>query len=297
MRHFIILCLSAFLFVACSNKKAGTLEEAFLMSMQKNDFEILRPYLPDITFYKSLGNKMPARTDVEIKKYLEESNEQVRVAWENTRYNTVENKIDLNKVKLGEVLYYDPFIHDEESEAMIITYTYNNQTWDDLQFIVNRDKDKIYLLAIPNPTRAFSLADPSLKASNDAKTHLALQKPEFKKSLEEQVNKIVSAARENNVVEFGSNLLYRGNDEKRLWVSALNVNDTLEKQEAANFMARVRSSMEGCTTYRTGDVNLESGDEGLWIILPVQCENKIVQFAFLKLGDKTLLGDFDAREN
>ena len=297
MQRFFIFLISALLFAACKKSHAPkTLEGAFLLSLQENNFALLEPYLPDIAFYRSLGNKMPARSDKEISEFLDESNGKIKVAWENTLFNAAEKKIDLNKVELKEVLYYDPFIHDDQSEAMVINYTYNNRTWDDLQFIVNRKKTKTYLLGIPNPTRAFSLADTSLMASYEARINLETSKPEFKKSLEDQVKRIILSVKENNTAAFAENLIYRGHDENRKWKSALNLNDSLEKAHANDFMARVSRSIEGCENFQTGEINLERESEGIWILLPANCGNKIVQFAFLKVGDRVLLGDIDARE-
>lgn len=296
MKHLFIFFLLAFLIPGCKeNKSKDTLEDAFLFSLQKNDFELLNDHLPDMAFYKSLGDKMPAKSDEEINKFIADNNETIKVAWQNTLFNAAGKKVDLNKVAIKEVIYYDPFKQDEESEAMIINYTYNNQTWDDLQFIVNRSKNKTYLLGIPNPTRAFSFSDPLLRASTEAKLLLELGKPEFKNSLDERVKSIIAAVKENDINEFGSNLVYRGNDETRRWKTALNVNDSLEKQQAMNFMDRVSRAVEGCADYKTGEINTERESEGTWIILPLQCGDKTVQFAFLKIGDKVLLGDIDAR--
>ena len=40
---------------------------------------------------------------------------------------------------------------------------------------------RTYLLTIPNPTRAFSMADPELRATNEAKAWIEMNKPDFKK--------------------------------------------------------------------------------------------------------------------
>lgn len=298
MQKLFIYLFAALSFGGCKNNQAPTtLENAFILSLQEKDFGLLEPYLPDIALYKSLGNKMPARSDKEIKEFIDEGNEKIEVAWKNTLFNADEKKIDLKKVEIKEVIYYDPFIQDEQSEAMVINYTYNNQTWDDLQFIVNRQKGKTYLLGIPNPTRAFSLTDTSLLASYEAKLHLETRKPEFKKSLEEQVNRIILSVKEKNSAVFAENLIYRGKDENRRWKSALNLNDSLERAQANVFMERVSRYVQGCENFETGEINLERESEGIWILFPIKCGNKIMYFAFLKAADKVLLADLDAREN
>jgi len=298
MQKLFIYLFTALSLGSCKNNQAPTtLEKAFILSLQEKDFGLLEPYLPDIALYKSLGNKMPARSDKEIKEFIDKGNEKIEVAWKNTLFNADEKKIDLKKVEIKEVIYYDPFIQDEQSEAMVINYTYNNQTWDDLQFIVNRQKGKTYLLGIPNPTRAFSLTDTSLRASYEARLNLETRKPEFKKSLEEQVKRIILSVKEKNSAVFAENLIYRGKDENRRWKSALNLNDSLERAQANVFMERVSRYIEGCENFETGEIKLERESEGIWILFPIKCGNKIMYFAFLKVGDRVLLADLDAREN
>jgi len=298
MQKLFIYLFTALSLGSCKNNQAPTtLEKAFILSLQEKDFGLLEPYLPDIALYKSLGNKMPARSDKEIKEFIDKGNEKIEVAWKNTLFNADEKKIDLKKVEIKEVIYYDPFIQDEQSEAMVINYTYNNQTWDDLQFIVNRQKGKTYLLGIPNPTRAFSLTDTSLRASYEARLNLETRKPEFKKSLEEQVKRIILSVKEKNSAVFAENLIYRGKDENRRWKSALNLNDSLERAQANVFMERVSRYIEGCENFETGEIKLERESEGIWILFPIKCGNKIMYFAFLKVGDRVLLADIDAREN
>lgn len=299
MRHLFIFFVFAVFFAACKNNTQNqTLEKAFLKSLQKNNVELLKDYLPDITFYKSLGDKMPKRTDEQIKEFLAESNDRVKVAWQNTLFNAVSKKMDLDKVIIKEVFYYDPFKKDEQSEAMVINYEYNGRTWDDLQFIVNRYRGKTYLLGIPNPTRAFSMADPTLRATNEAKTWIEMGKPEFKKSLEDQVKKIISSVNGNDLVSFAGNLVYRGNDASRQWRSTLNINDSLEKLQAADFMTRASHYLKDCGNYRTGEILSERESEGTWIVMPVKCDNnKIIQLAFLRVDGRLLLGDIQAEGN
>ena len=74
------------------------LEDAFILSMQKNDFNVLKKFLPDVAYYKSLGDKMPFQKNEEIRKFIDESNQRIKDAWQNTIFNAAEKKIDLNKV-------------------------------------------------------------------------------------------------------------------------------------------------------------------------------------------------------
>lgn len=275
----------------CSSRYPKKLEEAFLLSLQKNDFAILNKFLPDKEFYTSLGDKMPKRNEEEISRFLNESNERVKEAWQNTLFNVLQKKMDLSKVKINEVIYYDPFPKDASSEAMLVNYEYDGRDWDDIQFIVGRYKGRVYLLGIPNPTRAFSMADPELRATNEARAWLEIKKTSFRKTVENLSAKLMKAARENDLNTFGWQLVYRGEDESRKWRSAVNLNDSLEKQQARDLMQRVSHSLEGCDSYLAGEIRTERESEGLWIIMPFKCGSKIVSFAYLRIHDQLLLGD------
>jgi hypothetical protein len=291
MRIIFSLALLACLCAACNNKQPGSFEEAFILSLQKNDFTVIKSYLPDKDFYLSLGEKMPKRSDEEIQKFLDESNERIKEAWQNTLLNVAEKKMDLSRLKIREVILHDPFPRDETSEAMVVDYEYNGQVWDDLQFIIARQKGKTYLLGIPNPTRSFSMTDTELRATNEAKAWVEMQKPEFKKELEELTAKLIKAAKENKLDEFGGHLVYRGADETKQWRTAINMNDTTERKLAEEFMQRVSHTVEPCTNYETGTIMTERESEGVWIVLPLKCSGRVVSFAYLRINGRLFLGD------
>jgi hypothetical protein len=291
MRFLITGIGILFFLLGCRSPQSQKLEHAFLLSIQKNDFEVLRRFLPDKEFYQSLGDKMPPRSDEEINKFIAESNDRVKEAWQNTLFNVLQKKIDLRKVKINEVIYYDPFPKDASSEAMIVNYEYDGRDWDDIQFIVGRYKGKTYLLGIPNPTRAFSMADPELRATNEARAWREIKNPAFKKNLENLTATLIKAVRENDLNTFGWQLIYRGDDESRKWRSALNLNDSTEKKQASDFMQRISASLASCTSYLAGDIHTEREAEGLWIVLPLKCEGKVISFAYLRIHERLLLGD------
>ena len=291
------LFLSAFvflLFISCNDSTPTKLEDAFLLSMQKNDFNLLKKFLPNVAYYKSLGDKMPIQSNAEIRKFIEESNQRIKDAWQNTIFNAAEKKIDLNKVSVKEVFYYDPFKRDEASEAMIINYEYKGKVWDDIQFIIGRHNGQTYLLTIPNPTRAFSMVDPELRATNEAKAWIETQQPGFKKNIEEMTRKIIADVKKNDLESFGRQIIYRGDDENRRWRSGVNINDSLEKQQAKDFMKKVSHHIENCNSYETGEILTERESEGVWIVLPMKCGGKVISFAYLRVNNKLMLGDTDS---
>lgn len=294
MRFVNSFALLVFFIAGCENDSPNKLEDAFILSMQKNDFNILKKFLPDVAYYKSLGDKMPFQQNEDIKKFIDESNQRIKDAWQNAIFNAAEKKIELNKVMIRDVFYYDPFKRDEASEAMIVNYEYKGKVWDDIQFIIGRYNARTYLLTIPNPTRAFSMADPELRATNEAKSWIETQKPDFKKNIEEVTRRIINDVKENNIESFAQQIIYRGDEESRRWRSGVNMNDTLEKRQAKEFMQKVGSQIEKCEAFETGEIITERRSEGVWIVLPMKCDDKIVSFAYLRINNKLMLGDTDS---
>jgi hypothetical protein len=279
------------LFSACDSQAPVKLEDAFIQSIQKNDFKLLENFLPDKAFYISLGDKMQKRSDNEILAFLDDSNEKIKQAWQNTVFNAAEKKIELSSVAVKEMIIYDPFPQDEVTEAMVIAYEYKGKTWDDLQFIIARKNNKTYLLGIPNPTRAFSMTDPDLRATNEAKAWVEMQGPAFKKNLQQLSDDIIAAIQKKDIDAFGKNLAYRGDDPARQWKSAINLSDPAEKQTATAFMMRMHESIQSCTSFEKGELKTERESEGLWIVQPVKCGEKIFSLAFLRINGKLLLAD------
>jgi hypothetical protein len=294
MRFINSFALLVFFIAGCGNDAPNKLEDAFILSMQKNDFNILKKFLPDVAYYKSLGDKMPFRENADIKKFIDESNQRIKDAWQNAIFNAAEKKIDLNRVMIRDVFYYDPFKRDEASEAMIINYEYKGKVWDDIQFIIGRYNTRTYLLTIPNPTRAFSMADAELRATNEAKAWIETQKPDFKKNIDEVTRKIINDVKEHNIESFAQQIIYRGDEERRRWRSGVNINDSLEEQQAKEFMQKVSSQIEKCDAYETGEIMTKRQSEGVWIVLPMKCGDKIISFAYLRVNNKLMLGDTDS---
>lgn len=282
--------------ISCNDSAPTRLEDAFILSLQKNDFKLLKDFLPDKKFYMAVAENMPKRTDHEIEEFLKQSHDRIMQAWQNTIYTAADKKIDLNKVVIKDVLYHDPFPNDDISEGMIVNYEYKGSTWDDLQFIISRKTGKIQLLEIPNPTRAFSMMDKELRASNEAKAWIEMNKPEFKKNIEEISNKIVAAVRANNLDEFGQYLIYRGEDASRLWRAPVNMSDSSERRQAAQFMDRVTRNLQNCNNYKTGNFVTNRESEGVWITWPLDCGDKIITLHYLRVNGRLLLGDTDVEE-
>jgi len=281
-----------FLLIACNEEQPNKLEDAFLLSLQKNDFDVLKSFLPDKAFYISQISK-GNNSDEEVNAIVARKIEELMVAWQNTLYTVATKKIDLSKVMIKDVLYHDPFLNDTISEAMTVNYEYKGSIWDDIQFIISRKTGKAILLNIPYPTRAFSMFDKDLRATSEAKAWIEIAKPEFEKNINELSARLIAAAKANNVNEFGQYLLYRGDDERKKWRTRLNMYDSSERKQAIELMQRVSHNMEDCATYQTGNIVTKREAEGVWVTWPMNCGSKIITLSYLYLDGKWLLGNSD----
>ncbi len=289
---FILLVFLA----ACGGEQKPTLDQAILSSLQKNDFNELNDFLPDLAFYKSLGEDMPYKTDSEINKFLQESNDLLKQDWVKMKEVADSRKIDLSKVKIREAIYFDPLIEDTISEALLLNYDYEGNIWDDLSFIIARSSDRIFLLSIPNTGRVFSMTDPDLNETRNARLVIRSQQPEFKKEMEDLAARVVQLAKQDNDAEFGKILVYQGEDENRKWKSALNLSNADELGYASGTRKGLKDALEECAGYETGPVLTSDESEGVWYVLPLQCENKFIYLAFLNVDDQFLLGDVRMEE-
>ena len=61
-------------------------------------------------------------------------------------------------------------------------------------------------------------------------------------------------------------------------------------------MQKVKKATSGCSDFVYEEIQAEKESEGYWIVQPVKCGEKILYFAFLKVKDKLLLGDFNVEE-
>ncbi len=294
MKRIIFIAIFLY-FISCGCiSNAQSFEENFMRSIKQNNFSLLQDHLPTIAFYKSLPEAKNLK-DAEIEKFLQQSNDRLKGNWQEIIDRMKANAIDPALVTISESLIYDPFTAVNEMKALVILYSYKDQLWDDLTFIVSPWENKILLLEIPNPTKAFSFSDTSLRAWNEAKNNLQIHDTAFKKSMEEKLALIISAVKNKDINTFADCLLYRGDDEARKWASALNKTDPAELQMANEFLEKINNSLKDCAQYTTGEIFSEKESEGEWIILPIQCSSKTVQFAFLKVKDQLLLGDVDAK--
>ncbi len=293
MRKYILFVATSFLLFACNTeKREANLPNNFLESLSKENFDLLKSYLPTVEFYKSLGTSMRERSDSDIVKFLDRSNERLKENWEKIRNRLQSANVDPDEIDVKETIVYSPF-KEKRNQMMVVVYEYKNKTADDMLFSVSEWNGKTFLLEIPNSESFLSMEDTALRNSSEAKLSIEMNKPEFKKSVQDKVEKLISYAKENKVKEFTENIVYRGEDESRRWRSAMNMNDTAEAERVTDFMKEVNFYIQNCPDRTFNEIRTESESEGTWIVMPVGCSTSIVYFAFLRVNGELLLGDID----
>lgn len=92
-------------------------------------------------------------------------------------------------------------------------------------------------------------------------------------------------------------IVYQGSDEKRKWKDAANYQNVKEKEQVDQVCFKINQTVNQDSSYRIVGYRKEKESEGEWHLLLITYvkkgkERKAV-FAFLKIGDKYLLGDID----
>ena len=90
MRPLFLFAFVFLLIISCNDSAPKKLEDAFILSMQKNDFNLLKKFLPNVAYYKSLGDKMTFQKNEYIRKFIEESNQRIKDAWNNAIVNVAQ---------------------------------------------------------------------------------------------------------------------------------------------------------------------------------------------------------------
>lgn len=255
----------------------------------------MEKYLPTKEFYKSLGKHVSQKSDAEIDSFLSRNKVRLIENWAKISEHIKKEGIDPTTITKKETIVYNPY-SQSVMQAMVIVYEYKGKIYDDVGIIVKEQKDKTFLLEIPNPLRAFAMTDTSLANSSQAKVALELAKPEFERSLQRQVQNLAGFASNGSRAEFGAFVIYHGEDENRNWKSPVNMSDSVESKMSTALMLEVKQAMSDCSNYSFDKIKSEKESEGYWIVQPIKCGQKIIRFAFLKVRDKLLLGDIDVEE-
>jgi hypothetical protein len=92
-------------------------------------------------------------------------------------------------------------------------------------------------------------------------------------------------------------IVYRGDDEKRKWKAAANYADPKEKDQVNHICYKINETVNQDSSYKIVGYITQNESEGKWHGLMVtyvkKGKEKKAIFAFLKIGDRFLLGDID----
>lgn len=92
-------------------------------------------------------------------------------------------------------------------------------------------------------------------------------------------------------------IVYKGDDEKRKWKVAANYSDPKEKEQVNNVCYKINETVNQDSSYKIVGYLTQKESEGEWHVLLINYvrkgKDKRAAYAFLKIGDKFLLGDID----
>jgi hypothetical protein len=92
-------------------------------------------------------------------------------------------------------------------------------------------------------------------------------------------------------------IAYQGSDDKRKWKDAANYQNVKEKEQVDQICFKINQSVNQDSSYRIVAYRKEKESEGEWHVLRLSYVKKGKErnavFAFLKIGEKYLLGDID----
>jgi hypothetical protein len=300
MYRILLFVFCSGLITACSNSAPNpnsSLSEIFIQSLKENKFELLESSLADKNVYKAVASNKEA-TDSFVNDFLVKNKEKIKEGWDKIAATAKEKKIDFSKLKIKDWLVYQPFKDKEKDiKGAVLVYEYDGKTWDDLMFIVGMVNGKTHLLEIPNPTRAFSFSDTALRNISDAKLYTELADSTYKDKVQYRVKELIGYAKENKIELVTANAVYSGDDQNRRWKSAMNPSDVKEFEKGSELVKDINSIFQRCNTSAVFDqLVYERESEGVWVVQKMKCGNMIINFAFLKIGGKLLLGEVNAED-
>jgi hypothetical protein len=292
---YSFLAAAVILFSCITKSTSGTedsLDKLFIQSLKENKFEVLENNLATKELYRFI---VPAKDtgDAFIDTFIRDYKLRIRESWNKVAEIVKTKKIDFSKLQVKEWLVHNPFKDKEKDvQGAVLVYEYDGKTWDDLSFLVATMKNKTYLLEIPNPTKAFSFADTALRSRSDAILYRELKDTSFIPKLEVRVKEMIQYAKENKIQQLTENAVYNGDDESRKWKSAMNPSDVKDFERGYSLIKVINNGLETCSgNYTFGTMEYDRESEGVWIVQKLNCGNKTIYFAFLKIDNKFLLGD------
>lgn len=268
------------------------LDSAFIRSLQKGDFNQLKPFLPTRSLYKSLEKGKPQKNDAAIDAFLVKNTARLKENWNKILHNIRTNKLNLKQVAPRETLLH-PIQPGSPVEGLVLVYEYGGKLFDDFILIVTRYAEKTWLLEIPNPTSFLQLRENGLRNSTEARNAILLNDPVFREKMAGQVNKMIRQAAQDSLEAFATAVLFHQPADTGSWKRAVQPGISVELDIARNLMGQVQQITGNCSDWQAQELMLEKESEGTWLIQPVKCGDKQVYFAFMLINDRLLLGDID----
>lgn len=283
----LIMCL-----VVNTGYTQTKLDSAFIRSLQKGDFNQLKPFLPTRALYKSLEKDNPQKTDAAIDAFLLKNTARLKENWNKVLQNIRSNKLNLKQVNPRETLLH-PLQPGSPVLGLVLVYEYGGKLFDDFTLIVSMYADKTWLLEIPNPTSFLQLRENGLRNSTEARNAILLNDPGFKEKMAAQVSTMIRQAAKDSLEAFAAAVLFHQPGDTSSWKRPVRPAVAAELDIARNLMAQVLKITGNCNDWQSQELMLEKESEGTWLIQPVKCGDKQVYFAFMLLNDRLFLGDTD----
>jgi hypothetical protein len=285
-------------FLQAQNNK---LADAFIESLVKNKFEMLRNYLPSGDILRlAAPNEMGRKSAKQVDKAASEMHKQFETQWKTCRANALAKGMNLNALTISEAIVYNPFEkRDNKLKAMVIAYKYNDKVWDDITILVIEAARKIYISGIPNPTRAFSMNEENngMELAN-ARAYKQSDDPNTLKRLQLLSAQVMEYVRKGDGAALAPLLVYRGEEQaERRWKDSCNFANEADRAYTQSFIQSQAGLANTCKTMTFGKLKTERESEGVWFVLPVNCgADKKKIFAFLYIKGDFRLGDIDKEE-
>ena len=271
---------------------------AFVQSVAKNNFQLLKPYLLTSgiaqKYFGKEFTKMPTSKQIERIKKI---NTDLQKKWTKVVANAKANKIDFSRLLIKQFLYMPPEeISEERSfDFLLITYEYENMEWDDLIFIVNKNGTSKYILELPLNTNMFAL-NKERRGKNINDIQLAMDKndPKIKEYLKDAIENLKKFAEQEDATQLYNYMAYTGEKDKdNRWKRIADASKPEDVESTKMLRTKLKSELANCPAITYENVRIEKESEGVWYVITAICGTKKTEYAFLKINNAFVLGDID----
>lgn len=290
MKFIVSVFLILFSFPAFAQPQAGLeLANTVVKSFIEKDFKVLDPFLLNVeTAKKCFPEGFGKKNNKEIKDIMEANLMGTQDSWNRILNKTIENGIELEKVKVEEVVVFQ-ISPNNPALGLIAKYSYKGKFYEDFKISVAQVDDQIYFLELPSTTSTLTLFDSGISEFNKAKQ---AQIKIDTALLEARVMKALTLIALDDPLLFAGMCVYGGKDVTRRGIDKININEFEEVLKAISWQKKLNKIFATCTEYLFKDPYVEINAEGTWYVQPLKCvDGTIVYFSFVNTLDEMLLGD------